>query len=120
ISIEGIDVPEVRAELIEQRVGDNDAAIGGGTVVQTVQVTNKPGERPRAQFSHTPREAGRFVYTVRVAPQERARREENNQLSPPVVKVLSREKVRVLLIAGAPTWEYRLVQKLLSRDKTIV
>jgi len=120
ISIEGIDVPEVRAELVEQRVGDNDAAIGGGTVVQTVQVTNKPGERPRAQFSHTPREAGRFVYTVRVEPQEGERREEDNQLSSPVVKVLSREKVRVLLIAGAPTWEYRLVQKLLSRDKTIV
>jgi hypothetical protein len=120
ISVEGIDAPEMRAELIEQRVGDNDAAIGGGTVVQTVQVTNKPGERPRAQFSHTPREAGRFVYTVRVEPQEGERREEDNVLSSPVVKVLSREKVRVLLVAGAPTWEYRLVQKLLSRDKTIV
>jgi len=120
ISIEGLDVPEIRAELVEQRVGDNDAAIGGGTVVQTVQVSSKPGERPRAQFSHTPREAGRYVYTVRVEPQEGERREEDNQLSSPVVKVLSREKVRVLLVAGAPTWEYRLVQKLLSRDKTIV
>ncbi len=120
ISVEGIDAPEIRAELIEQRVGDNDAAIGGGAVVQTVQVSSKPGERPRAQFSHTPREAGRYVYTVRVEPQEGERREEDNQLSSPVVKVLSREKVRVLLVAGAPTWEYRLVQKLLSRDKTIV
>jgi len=120
ISVEGIDAPEIRAELVEQRVGDNDAAIGGGTVVQTVQVTSKPGERPRAQFSHTPREAGRYVYTVRVEPQEGERRDEDNQLSSPVVKVLSREKVRVLLVAGAPTWEYRLVQKLLSRDKTIV
>jgi hypothetical protein len=120
ISIEGIDAPEIRAELVEQRVGDNDAAIGGGTVVQTVQVASKPGERPRAQFSHTPREAGRYIYTVRVEPQEGERREEDNQLSSPVVKVLSREKVRVLLVAGAPTWEYRLVQKLLSRDKTIV
>jgi uncharacterized membrane protein len=120
ISVEGIDAAEIRAELVEQRVGDNDAAIGGGAVVQTVQVSNKPGERPRAQFSHTPREAGRYVYTVRVEPQEGERREEDNQLSSPVVKVLSREKVRVLLVAGAPTWEYRLVQKLLSRDKTIV
>ena len=33
--------------------------------------------------------------------------------------MLSRERVRVLLVAGAPTWEYRLVQKLLARDKTI-
>ncbi|MCI0359733.1 MAG: VWA domain-containing protein, partial [Planctomycetaceae bacterium] len=120
ISMNGIEAAEIRAELIEQRVGDNDATIGGGTVVQTVQVTSKPGERPRAQFSHTPREAGRFVYTVKVEPQEGERHEEDNQLSSPVVQVLSREKVRVLLVAGAPTWEYRLVQKLLSRDKTIV
>ena len=34
--------------------------------------------------------------------------------------MLSRERVRVLLVAGAPTWEYRLVQKLLARDKTII
>jgi uncharacterized membrane protein len=30
-----------------------------------------------------------------------------------------REKARVLLIAGSPTWEYRMVQVLLTRDKTI-
>ena len=121
ITAEGIDASEVRAELIEQRVGDNDAAIGSGTVVQTVQVPlPRAGERPRAQFSHTPREAGRYVYTVRVEPQADEQSEEDNQYSSPIVKVLSREKVRVLLVAGAPTWEYRLVQKLLARDKTIV
>jgi hypothetical protein len=121
IAAEGIDASEVRAELVEVRVGDNDAAIGSGTVVQTVQVPlPKAGERPRAQFSHTPREAGRYVYTVRVEPQEDEQSEEDNQVSSPIVKVLSREKVRVLLVAGAPTWEYRLVQKLLARDKTIV
>jgi uncharacterized membrane protein len=121
IAAEGIDVPEVRAELVEQRVGDNDAAIGGGTVVQTVQVPlPRAGERPRAQFSHTPREAGRYIYTVRIEPLADEQSEDDNQYSSPIVKVLSREKVRVLLVAGAPTWEYRLVQKLLARDKTIV
>jgi hypothetical protein len=120
ISVEGMDASAFRAELVEQRVGDNDAAIGGGTVVQTVEVASRPGERMRAQFSHTPREAGRFVYTVRVEPQEGERKEDDNQYSSQVVKVLSREKVRVLLVAGAPTWDYRLVQKLLARDKTII
>jgi hypothetical protein len=34
------------------------------------------------------------------------------------VKVLS-EKARVLLVAGSPSWEYRMVRTLLTRDKTI-
>jgi uncharacterized membrane protein len=119
IAVEGLDQTEFRAELIEQRVGDNDSIAGEGTVVQTVPVSVIPGERPRAQFSHTPREAGRYVYKVRVEPVEGERKVDDNEYESPVVKVLSREKVRVLLVAGAPSWEYRLVQKLLSRDKTI-
>ncbi|MEX2173110.1 MAG: VWA domain-containing protein [Pirellulaceae bacterium] len=120
IAAEGIDANEVRVELVEQRVDDNDAALGSGTVVQSVQVAlNRPGERPRAQFSHTSREAGRYVYSVRAEALEGEQTEADNEYASPVVKVLSREKVRVLLVAGAPTWEYRLVQKLLSRDKTM-
>ncbi len=119
IAVEGLEQTEFRAELIEQRVGDNDAIVGEGTVVQTVPVSVIPGERPRAQFSHTPREAGRYIYKVRIEPVEGERKVDDNEYDSPVVKVLSREKVRVLLVAGAPTWEYRLVQKLLARDKTI-
>lgn len=121
ISTTGIDPGEVRIELIAQRVGDNDAAIGGETVVETIQrPITQTGERLRADFSHTPKESGRFVYTVRVEPVEDELTETDNQMTSAVVKVLSRERVRVLLVAGAPSWEYRLVQKLLARDKTMV
>ncbi|MDX1944382.1 MAG: vWA domain-containing protein [Pirellulaceae bacterium] len=121
ISTSGIEPGEVRAELIEQRVGDNDAAIGSGTVVQSISVpVGIPGQRARAQFSHTPREAGRFVYTVKLDTLDDELTEEDNQKTSAVVKVLSREKVRVLLVSGGPSWDYRLVQKLLARDKTIV
>jgi uncharacterized membrane protein len=34
------------------------------------------------------------------------------------VKVLE-NKAKVLLIAGAPTWEYRMVQRLLTREKSV-
>jgi hypothetical protein len=119
IAVEGLDQTEFRAELIEQQLGENDAIVGEGTVVQTVPVSVIPGERPRAQFSHTPREAGRYIYKVRIEPVEGERKVDDNEYDSSVVKVLSREKVRVLLVAGAPSWEYRLVQKLLSRDKTI-
>ena len=117
---EGIEAGEVRVELVEQRVGDNDLAIGGGTVVQSLQLpVPEGGGRLRAQFSHTAKEAGRFIYSVRVEPVADELAEDDNQLASAVVKVLGRERVRVLLVAGAPTWDYRLVQKLLSRDKTI-
>ena len=54
ISTDGIEPGEVRAELIEQRIGENDAAIGDGTVVQTTSIRiGIPGERASAAFSHT-------------------------------------------------------------------
>ncbi|WP_254513173.1 hypothetical protein [Anatilimnocola floriformis] len=117
----GIDSTEVRVELIEQRVSDSDQAVGEGTVVQSQQVTfDRQNTRKQVQFSHTPKEAGRAVYRVRVEPLEDELDDADNEMSSPVVKILSRERVRVLLVAGAPTWEFRLVQKLLARDKTIV
>ncbi len=40
--------------------------------------------------------------------------------SPDVIDLkITMAALRVLLVAGAPTWDYRLVQTLLSRDKTI-
>lgn len=116
---QGIDATEVRVELIEQRVSDSDQAIGEGTVVQTLQLPlNKP--RNDAQFSYTPKQAGRAIYRVRVETVEDELDDADNEQSSSVIKILSRERVRVLLVAGAPTWEFRLVQKLLARDKTIV
>jgi hypothetical protein len=121
VSAQGVEAGEVRVELLEQRVGDNDAAVGSGTVVQSLQLpVPEGGGRLRAEFSHTATESGRFVYTVRAEPVEDELAEEDNELTSAVVKVLSRERVRVLLVAGAPSWEYRLVQKLLARDKTVV
>ncbi|HMC10270.1 MAG TPA: hypothetical protein VKH44_03230, partial [Pirellulaceae bacterium] len=107
--------------LIEQRLGENDQPLGEGTVVTSLDVAapEKGSGQKTAQFSHTVREPGRFVYRVRVESIEGDSEESDNQSSSNVVKVLSRERMRVLLVAGAPTWDYRLVQKLLARDKTI-
>lgn len=120
VTAEGMEAGEVRVELIEQRVGDNDQPVGSGAVVQALQLRiPSGGGRLRAQFSHTSKEAGRFLYAVRAEPVADESDDADNQLASAIVKVLNRERVRVLLVAGAPTWEYRLVQKLLARDKTI-
>jgi hypothetical protein len=121
IVAQGMEAGEVRVELIEQRVSDSDQAVGEGTVVQTLQLpVPDGGGRLRAQFSHTAKESGRAVYRVKVEALDDELDEADNEQASPVVKILNRERVRVLLVAGAPTWEFRLVQKLLARDKTIV
>jgi hypothetical protein len=121
IVAQGLSASDVRVELIEQRVSDSDQAAGEGTVVQSLQLqVPEGGGRLRAQFSHTAKESGRATYRVKVEPIEDELDDADNQQSSPVVKILSRERVRVLLVAGAPTWEFRLVQKLLARDKTII
>lgn len=121
ITAQGIEAGDVRVELIEQKVSESDQALGSSATVQTLQLeVPDGGGRLRAQFSHTAKESGRFVYSVRVQPVDDEIFDDDNQTSSSVVKVLSREKVRVLLVAGAPTWEFRLLQKLLARDKTIV
>lgn len=117
---QGVDGRSVRVDLIEQKVSESDGTTAEGTAVQSLQL-NVPegGGRLRAEFSHTAREAGKYVYAVKVETVEDELSEEDNQLASAAVKVLSREKVRVLLVAGSPSWDYRLVQKLLARDKTI-
>lgn len=121
IVAQGVDSTDVRVELIEQKVSDSDQALGEGTVVQTISLSlDRNSNRKQAQFSHTPKEAGRAVYRVRIKPLDDELDDADNEQASAVVKILSRERVRVLLVAGAPTWEFRLVQKLLARDKTIV
>jgi hypothetical protein len=121
INFQNAEPGDVRVELIEQRVSEQDQPTGSGAVVQTLQLAapEKGSGQKTAQFSHTVREPGRFIYSVRVQPGERDSEESDNQAASNVVKVLNRERIRVLLVAGAPTWDYRLVQKLLARDKTI-
>lgn len=117
---QGLDAREVRVELIEQKINDSDGSAGSGTVVATQQLAiPDAGGRLRVQFSHSVRESGRFKYTVKVETVDNELDETDNETPAAEAKVLSRERVRVLLVAGAPTWEFRLVQKLLSRDKTI-
>jgi hypothetical protein len=121
VHFQDAETSSAKVELREQRIGSDEQAVGEGTVVSTLEITAPDGGtgQATAQFSHTAADPGRYVYRVRALPIAGESEETDNQSSSSVVKVLSRQSVRVLLVAGAPTWDYRLVQKLLSRDKTI-
>jgi uncharacterized membrane protein len=121
ILAQGVEGGEAQVELIEKRLSDTDSTPSAGTVVARKSVSiPAAGGRIPCQFSHTVKEVGKYVYTVRVEPVEDEISEQDNQFDSQVAKVLSREKIRVLLVAGAPTWEFRMVEKLLAREKSML
>ncbi len=107
----------VRVQLVATEAAA-DGSAGGEFAVDSEQVTftGAQAER-RLQFEYTPEEAGSFVFTVKVEPLAGEVLDNDNARSIPV-KVLS-DQARVLLVSGAPSWEYRMVATLLKRDKTV-
>jgi hypothetical protein len=121
LGVQGMPAGELQVDLLESRVSETDGTRSTPVqVARTAATVPEGGGRVRAAFTHSAKEPGRYVYTVKVEPQEGERSPDDNSLDSQVVKVLQREKIRVLLIAGAPTWEYRMVAKLLCREENMV
>lgn len=122
ISADQLDSRDVRVELIEHRMAEGDSQPGEGSTVETHTLALPAGGgQVRHVFSRAVDDPGRYVYTVRVEELDDDQEPANNsRTSKAAVQVLNRERIHVLLVAGAPTWEYRLVQKLLAREKRTV
>ena len=104
----------VDVSLVEKEINES----GEGKVLERKTIS-LPGDdaQEEIEFKHEPTREGEFKYVVRIEnppdPQLEGKREDFT-----TVEVLS-DKARVLLVAGSPTWEYRMVQVLLQRDKTM-
>lgn len=115
VSTEGLEAADVELELREIEPG----ATGEGAVVQRRKV------RPRADgqfdpvvFERKRAKPGEVRYVVRAAPREEETiLNDNSAEAMPAMRVIE-NRVRVLLVAGAPSYDYRYVARLLSRDKT--
>lgn len=119
LSAQDIDPQTVALELIEQKLNPSDGSLGAEKTVGRLDVlVNKP-KLVGLEFEHTQTEPGKYVYSVRVQKLEDESNLDDNQASSAPVNVLQKDNLKVLLVAGAPTWEYRLVQKLLTRDPQI-
>src|SRR5205085_535611 len=69
IVAQGIDGGEAEVELIEKRISETDSTPSAGTVVARKSVSIPAnGGSITAQFSHTLKEVGKYVYSVKVAP----------------------------------------------------
>ncbi len=83
---------------------------------QTVQVTSPDGKHDVA-FEILPEDIGEFTYTVSVAPQLGEALTDNNNKTFPLS--VARDKIRVLLVCGSPTWNYRFLRQALKRDPSV-
>ncbi len=117
---ENVTQSEITVELIQESVSEADGSTTDRKTIKSKQVPVAPeGGRIQVSFYATVSTPGKYVYTVNVPPVDDESEIKDNVEKTSVVQALD-EKVRVLLIAGAPTWEYQMVQRLYNRDPSIV
>jgi len=111
------------AVLFEQPLDNNNQPVGEARLVATSQVTAPTGGSGQStiHFSRSVSAPGRYLYRARLESPTTSAPDtaEISETASDPVNVLSRQSIRVLLIAGSPTWDYRLLQTLFTRDKTI-
>jgi von Willebrand factor type A domain len=116
---QNIEPGNIQVELVRQTI-DAAGKLGDPQTMETqsVAIPTEGGRLP-LNFSQTVAEPGNYVYRVKMPPAENEVSLDDNEKVSSQVEVVD-EKVKVLLIAGAPTWEYQLVQRLLQRDPSII
>lgn len=101
---------------VDSQRATGDASLGVLLKSQEVRLSQ---ENPTTELTfQVPADvAGTFVYTARVnpLPREAVLNDNQRQLR---VRVLD-EPLRVLLVSGAPSYQYRMITPLLERDRTI-
>jgi len=109
----GLENTTITVDLLERAEGSDEA-----TVVDTRRTVVPPGGRIEpVVFKRTIGQAKRIRLIARVAQQDGETLVEDNSKQTSV-RVLE-QKMRVLLVAGGPTWEYRYLTRMLQRDETV-
>ncbi len=114
VTVEASGLPGETVEL-EVTAQESD---GASRVVASRTVVLDAGQTLRAErVAIVPEAAGEMLLRARIAPLPGEAVLQDNQRAS-VVRVLD-ERLRVLLISGRPSYEYRFLQRLLERDSTI-
>ncbi len=108
---------KIKVDLVQFDVNETTEKLENETIIETKEVDLR-GNLIRVGFQHTPNNPGKYVFSIRAQVIDGETEIDDNIKSTEIVQVVD-QKVKVLLIAGAPTWEYRMVQRLLQRDSSI-
>ncbi|MCG3125970.1 MAG: hypothetical protein CHACPFDD_00798 [Phycisphaerae bacterium] len=127
LAADGIESTNVSVELRSRRIdngvpaapaGSQPADAGEGVLAGTRNVEIVPGQ-PIAPlvFPLSPETPGEYVYEaiVSAAPGEAVTHDNRRATSLVVID----HRIRVLMVAGRPSYEYRAIMRLLIRDQTI-
>lgn len=113
LASQGMAGETVTVELIERR----STSEGAGSVVASQSVSlGADGAIEPVSFNHRQAAVGRFAYRVQV-PVDGGESVVDDNAKQVTVNVIE-NKLRVLLVAGAPNWDYRYLSRLLQRDRT--
>jgi hypothetical protein len=89
-----------------------------GVPVRTTNIEVEPGTIDyRVTFAFTPERVGKYVYEIATPVLDGEAIAENNTRAF-VLKVI-RDKIRVLQVAGRPSWDERFLRGLLKRDPNV-
>lgn len=105
LEVHGLDLDQVMVTL------EHD-----GSLVQSKPARFEQG-RARLAFEVIPRHIGKQVYEFRVPVQAGEAVRSNNQKA--VVLDVIRDRIRVLQVAGRPSWDQRFLRELLERDPSV-
>lgn len=110
---------EVR--VVVRRLGASGAVpvtLRAGDEVVAEELVDVPdGETREVTLSFTPRRLGRAIYTVSIPSASGDEVPENDERS--FLVRVERARLRVLLVAGEPTWDVRFLRGFLKRDPSI-
>ncbi len=93
------------------------SADDGTVLAHAEQVIPEDQWREQVRLAYRPMQSGTWRYILEAEALPEERNAENNRLEKAVSVV--EHKIRVLLAAGYPSWEYRYLRNLLQRDETI-
>ena len=113
LNYRNVEAGRIDVQLLEFAQG---AATGELVASLSVEAAAEAGTVD-AVFTHRARQAGDYRYLVRAVPSGDEVLDTDNERATQV-RVLERP-MRVLLLAGYPSWEYRSVRNLLMRDQTV-
>ncbi len=115
IQVRGIEGEEAVIELrVHERAKSGEKVAERLLESKTIQLNDGV---QTVTFKDEPSIAGELVYTVVALPIENELIETDNKQS--VVVDVKEGRARVLLIAGAPNWDYRSVKTFLTRERTV-
>ncbi len=113
LTAQGLSGQSIQVQL-RQRDATSD---GAGQLVDSKNIAvASDGTMDPVVFQRRPERTGRFAYTVSVPVLEGESVTDDN--SKPVTVNVIESKTKALIVAGAPSWDYRYLSRLLERDET--